>query len=229
MFRESRTYKQTNLADPGKLSTKRPFPGDSSTSFSDLEQEYEDNAFAAAYNHQLAMYWSFREDPFAIATDAFNQHWTEERLIYAPSMEIDSPGNSKNEAGQDQRSHIGNPPMDEPILAPQHPTSEDLVLPVEWQVNRRWSLIAWRLSTTKEEPMWCREEQVDPEDHQPGFSADDQHLLNGYGSAIASYLKVIHPPKPPIAGEPDMVQFFKATIFCAKIKTDSCLSFATIQ
>lgn len=106
------------------------------------------DAFAARHNYQLEEYWALQQDTKAAAVDAFQQDWRIKGLYLYPPWKL-IPRVLKKIKEQKLKEVV--------LVTPMWPTQywypmilqmKHLTNPITWQLNRRWSLTAWRLSTT---------------------------------------------------------------------------------
>lgn len=106
------------------------------------------DAFAARHNHQLPQYWTLQQDQTAAAIDAFQQDWRTQGLYLYPPWKLIPRVLKKIKQQKLTDVVLVTPLWPSQYWYPMILQMKHRADPIIWKVNQRWSLAAWRLSTT---------------------------------------------------------------------------------
>ncbi|KAG1246026.1 hypothetical protein G6F68_014809 [Rhizopus microsporus] len=106
------------------------------------------DAFAARHNHQLIEYWTLNQDHNATAIDAFQQDWRIKGLYLYPPWKLIPQVLKKIKEQKLKEVVLITPMWPSQYWFPIILKMKHRQYPLVWQVNKKWTLAAWRLSTT---------------------------------------------------------------------------------
>ncbi|KAG1253809.1 hypothetical protein G6F68_011153 [Rhizopus microsporus] len=120
--------------------------------FNTIQQQWgrlKIDAFAARHNYQLPIYWTLTSDPAAAAVDAMKQHWLKKGMYAYPPWKMIPQVLKLIKQQRLTRVVLVTPLWPSQFWFPMILNMKHLNPPIIWKVNKKWSLAAWLLSTTK--------------------------------------------------------------------------------